>query len=61
MWWGCERQGTASNYINPIQSARLRSVGSFNFRYGKIEIDAKLPQGDWIWPGIIFFQYLTSI
>ena len=50
-FYGCERVGTATNYINPIQSARLRTVNSFNFRYGKVEVEAQMPKGDWIWPG----------
>jgi len=52
-FWGCERNAAGSgNYINPIQSSRLRSVKSFNFKYGRAEIKAKLPKGDWIWPAI---------
>ncbi len=42
--------GTPSNILNPIQSARIRSAESFNFQYGKIEVRAQLPEGDWIWP-----------
>jgi hypothetical protein len=31
-FYGCERNAAASgNYINPVRSARLRSVQSFNF------------------------------
>ena len=53
MFYGCQRSAAASgNYINPIRSARLRSVNSFSTKYGRVEIRAKLPQGDWIWPAI---------
>jgi beta-glucanase (GH16 family) len=38
--------------INPIRSARLRSVNSFSFQYGRVEVKAKLPKGDWLWPAI---------
>lgn len=55
LWNGCERQGTRKNIINPIMSARLRTVNSFAFKYGKIEIRAKIPTGDFIWPGILFY------
>lgn len=51
-FWGCERAGNPNNIINPIKSARLRTVHSFNFRYGTIEIRAKLPAGDWLWPAL---------
>ncbi|XP_077981940.1 beta-1,3-glucan-binding protein-like [Glandiceps talaboti] len=51
-WWGCERVGTPTNIINPIQSARLRSVYSMSTKYGRIEVRAKMPSGDWIWPAI---------
>lgn len=52
---GCERQGSPSNIINPVRSARIRTSTSFNFKFGKVEVRAKLPTGDWLWPGESFF------
>jgi hypothetical protein len=37
--------------INPAQSARMVTSDSFSFTYGTIEVRAKMPKGDWIWPG----------
>ncbi|XP_064620833.1 beta-1,3-glucan-binding protein-like [Lineus longissimus] len=51
-FYGCMRSAGGGNILNPIQSARIRSIGSFSFRYGKVEIEAKMPTGDWIWPAI---------
>ncbi|KAJ9076332.1 3-glucan binding protein [Entomophthora muscae] len=51
-FYGCERSTQGDNIVNPIMSAQLRTVNSFNFRYGRVEIEAKLPRGDWIWPAI---------
>lgn len=51
-WFGCSRTGSADNLLNPIKSARLRTVDSFNFLYGKVEVRAKVPSGDWLWPAI---------
>jgi len=51
-WWGCDRVGSGTNYINPINSARLRTVNSFNIKYARLEIEAQLPRGDWLWPAI---------
>jgi len=50
--WGCERSGSRTNVLNPIQSARLRTVNTFSFKNGRVEIEAKMPSGDWIWPAI---------
>nr|CAD7458821.1 unnamed protein product [Timema tahoe] len=36
----------------PIQSARIRTLGSFGFLYGRVEVRARMPRGDWIWPAI---------
>lgn len=47
-WYGCYRRGV-DNVINPIMSAKLMS--KFDFKYGKVEIRARMPVGDWIWPG----------
>ena len=52
-FYGCTRMaGAGGNYLNPIKSARLRTVESFSFVYGKVEVRAKLPRGDWLWPAI---------
>lgn len=51
--YGCMRTaGAGGNYLNPITSARLRTAEFFAFKYGKVEVKAKLPKGDWLWPAI---------
>jgi beta-glucanase (GH16 family) len=41
-----------------MTSARLHTIDTFTFTYGIIEVRARIPVGDWIWPGIIkgFFK-----
>lgn len=52
-WYGCERNAAASgNVLNPVRSARIRTVNSFSTKYGRVEVKAKLPRGDWLWPAI---------
>lgn len=51
-FWGCDRQGNPDNIINPIRSARIRTLNSFSFKYGTLEVRAKMPAGDWLWPAI---------
>lgn len=54
-FFGCRREGknaSGGNIVNPVKSARLRTIPSFYFRYGKVEVRAKLPKGDWLWPAI---------
>lgn len=48
--YGCERQGTEENILNPIRSASIQTKTSF--KYGTVEIKAKLPAGDWLKPSI---------
>ncbi|KZV93954.1 concanavalin A-like lectin/glucanase [Exidia glandulosa HHB12029] len=43
---------TAGAVINPVMSARLHTRNSKSIRYGRVEVKAKLPQGDWMWPAI---------
>ncbi|KHN95758.1 Concanavalin A-like lectin/glucanase [Metarhizium album ARSEF 1941] len=38
--------------IPPIRSARLSTKGKKSIRYGRVEVVARLPKGDWIWPAI---------
>ncbi|KAA1477054.1 glycoside hydrolase family 16 protein [Dentipellis sp. KUC8613] len=42
----------AGTVINPAQSARLSTKNSVSVRYGKLEVRAKLPRGDWLWPAV---------
>ena len=52
-FYGCERQsGAGGNILNPIQSAKITTATTFNFKFGRVEIVAKLPKGDWLWPAI---------
>jgi len=50
-FFGCERSGP-NGAVNPTMSARIRTVNSFNFKYGRVEVRAKMPTGDWLWPAI---------
>ncbi|XP_046645457.1 beta-1,3-glucan-binding protein-like [Daphnia pulicaria] len=49
-FYGCSRGG--GNTINPAMAARIRTVNSFSFKYGRVEVNAKMPTGDWLWPAI---------
>ncbi|KOX70541.1 Beta-1,3-glucan-binding protein [Melipona quadrifasciata] len=46
----CKRQGTGWNILPPIISGRLNTKSSFTFQYGHIQIRAKFPRGDWLYP-----------
>ncbi|XP_031834465.1 beta-1,3-glucan-binding protein [Nomia melanderi] len=46
----CSRNAGAYSILPPVLSSRLTTKKSFNFRYGRIEIRAKFPQGDWLYP-----------
>ncbi|KAJ7077220.1 glycoside hydrolase family 16 protein [Mycena epipterygia] len=51
----CSRttNSTAGSIINPVQSARVTTLISAGaLRYGRIEVRAKMPTGDWLWPAI---------
>lgn len=43
---------TKNVVIPPVQSARLNTKVSASIKYGKIEIRAKMPRGDWLWPAL---------
>jgi beta-glucanase (GH16 family) len=42
--------------IPPVRSARLVTAGTKMLRYGRVEVVAKLPKGDWLWPAICRFS-----
>jgi beta-glucanase (GH16 family) len=43
---------TAGTIINPVRSARLNTKGKKTLRYGRVEVVAKMPKGNWLWPAI---------
>lgn len=45
-------QGKSDQIINPFRSARMKTDNSFRFRYGKVEVKAKMPRGNWLWPAV---------
>ncbi|XP_064610666.1 beta-1,3-glucan-binding protein-like [Liolophura sinensis] len=48
---GCYRNAPKDHsIIPPIMSCYMRSKVSF--KYGKLEIMAKMPKGDWLWPAL---------
>lgn len=46
----CERKGKSFHILPPILSGRLNTKNTFSFQYGKIEIRARFPKGDWLYP-----------
>jgi len=50
---------TSGSIVNPVQSARISTMinaksgsGNASTRYGRVEIRAKMPTGDWLWPAL---------
>lgn len=43
---------TSGAIINPVRSARLTTRGKKTIQYGRVEVVAKMPVGDWLWPAI---------
>lgn len=48
------RTGSYESILNPIKTARVETLNSFAFKYGKVEINAKVPSGDWLSSSIKF-------
>ncbi|XP_026462524.1 beta-1,3-glucan-binding protein-like [Ctenocephalides felis] len=44
----CNKKAISYNILPPVMSASIRS--KFSFKYGKIQIHAKLPKGNWLYP-----------
>ncbi len=41
-----------STIVPPTRSGRITTRKGATIRYGRVEVTAKLPQGDWLWPAI---------
>jgi len=49
---GCIISAGGDYIVNPIQSAKLVSNHKFALDMGILEVRAKVPKGDWLWPAI---------
>ncbi|KAG8215895.1 concanavalin A-like lectin/glucanase domain-containing protein [Butyriboletus roseoflavus] len=45
---GAVSNSSTGAVINPVQSARISTRNSASIRYGRVEVRAKLPRGDWV-------------
>lgn len=43
---------TNGTIVNPVKSGRVSTKKGATIKYGRIEVTAKLPAGDWLWPAI---------
>ncbi|KAF2627591.1 glycoside hydrolase family 16 protein [Macroventuria anomochaeta] len=43
---------TLGHILPPARSARITTKGKKSIRYGRVEVVAKMPRGDWLWPAI---------
>lgn len=53
-YYGCERTAYPNDKVilPPVYSAQLKTANSFSCKFCRVEVEAKLPKGDWIWPAI---------
>ncbi|XP_034239467.1 beta-1,3-glucan-binding protein 1-like isoform X3 [Thrips palmi] len=48
----CSREAMFSYILPPVVASRLTTKNSFSFKYGKVEVRARLPRGDWMYPEV---------
>jgi beta-glucanase (GH16 family) len=53
-WNDCHAVTNTTNgtIVPPTKSARLITKGALSIQYGRVEVEAQLPAGDWLWPAI---------
>ncbi|OAG05078.1 beta-1,3-glucan-binding protein [Paraphaeosphaeria sporulosa] len=56
-WTDCVATTNTTNgtIVNPVKSASVNTMLGGSIRYGRVEVTAKLPVGDWLWPSIIMY------
>jgi hypothetical protein len=53
-WTDCVASTNTTNgtIVNPVKSGRINTKKGASIKYGRVEVQAKLPMGDWLWPAI---------
>ncbi|KAG7295857.1 Beta-1-3-glucan-binding protein [Plutella xylostella] len=48
----CQRKAIGANILPPVMTGKVTTKHKFNFKYGRLEVRAKLPAGNWLLPEI---------
>ncbi|XP_004535535.1 gram-negative bacteria-binding protein 1 isoform X1 [Ceratitis capitata] len=56
----CRRQPFGRVVLPPVLTARINTKHAFSFKYGRVEVRAKLPQGDWLFP-LLLLEPLVNL
>lgn len=53
-WYDCHAVTNTTNgtIVPPVKSGRINTKKGATIRYGRVEVTATLPSGDWLWPAI---------
>ncbi|KAF2648214.1 glycoside hydrolase family 16 protein [Lophiostoma macrostomum CBS 122681] len=53
-WSDCLASTNTTNgtIVNPVKSGRINTKLGASIKFGRVEVTAKLPAGDWLWPAI---------
>lgn len=54
LWYNCVATTNLTNgtIVNPVHSGRINTKKGASIKFGRIEVVARLPEGDWLWPAI---------
>lgn len=54
VWINCHAVTNITNgtIVPPVKSGRINTKKGATIKYGRVEVTATLPEGDWIWPAI---------
>ncbi|XP_060802616.1 uncharacterized protein LOC106133430 [Amyelois transitella] len=48
----CRRQASGAQILPPVMTGKITTKNKFNFKFGRVEVRAKLPAGNWLIPEI---------
>lgn len=53
-WKDCHAVTNTTNgtIVPPARSARVNTKKGVSIQYGRIEVEAQIPEGDWLWPAV---------
>jgi len=54
IWSSCVAVTNTFNgsIVPPVKSGRINTIRGASIKYGRVEVTAKMPAGDWLWPAI---------
>lgn len=57
----CKREASGADILPPVATGKITTKNKFSFKFGRVEVKAKMPAGSWLIPGAFRTSLMAGI